>query len=133
MENIEDAPEELTEEESLAAARKARKETIGAVILVIVIVLGAIGLYQLGTSAGKLKEEDAYAYCQTQVKQYLKDPGSAEFPAGSYSTSRVDDSTFQVEGTGRARNSFNGMDSFTYRCTVSQHSDGEIYASAHVE
>ena len=28
MENVEDAPEELTEEESLAAARKARKETI---------------------------------------------------------------------------------------------------------
>ena len=36
------------------------------------IVLGAIGLYQLGTSAGKLKEEDAYAYCQTQLSNTSK-------------------------------------------------------------
>lgn len=124
MENIEDG------EDSLAASRKQKKDRIGAVGLMLVLALAGFGLYKCSADANTLKQEDAYAYCQTEVKNYLKDPDSAVFDA--YITKEIQELTFEVDGTGNARNSFSGMNSFSYHCTVYQHENGKIYSSAKV-
>ena len=74
-------------EDSLAASRKQKKDRIGAVILVLVLALAGFGLYKCSVDANTLKQEDAYAYCQTEVKNYLKDPDSAVF--GAYATKEI--------------------------------------------
>lgn len=85
----------------------------------LVIALGILGLlFSINfspISSSVDNEEEAVAVCQVQVKNALKDPGSARFEASS--AERSNDGWVST-GIVRAKNSFGAFDSRTYVCVI---------------
>ena len=84
-----------------------------AIALVIVGLLFSITFPPISSSVDS--EEEAIAVCQVQVKNALKDPGSAKFEESS--AERSNDGWVST-GIVRAKNSFGAFDSRTYVCVI---------------
>lgn len=102
-------------------------------LLVILLIGGSIWVSIAGPSEESMAEDFGTA-CYSEVKSQLKDPESASLTdSGVQVIDSGDNPNFKLSGTGRSRNSFGGMATFSWECTgfYSSHSD-EAHASAEV-
>jgi len=103
MEENKSTPEKTPEEKK----KENKNAAIGCITLIVIAAIVVWFFYPKGEKAEKL---DAYIYSQTVVKENLKSPSTAQFPAQKYATiTKIDEGKYKVEAFVDAQNTFGAM------------------------
>ena len=122
-----------------ASAQKPKRRPFTRVQRVLLVLGISVGVLSILAIVGSLlptqaMKESAFSdECYSSIERKLRDPESAQIEDPIFGVQVIDEEEdrYEMFGTGRAKNGFGGMASFTYSCTggYSEHVD-RAYANA---
>ena len=121
--------QKIIEEEKLRAdlrkneeKKKQSKKGIGCLLVIIIFIIFVVILSSGGndtsTPAQGTSENMAFIQSQAYVKDFLKSPGSADFPFADFSYIDHEDDSYTIQSYVDSQNSFGAMIRSDYTATL---------------